>query len=133
MLRFGICTFESCKVGFRCTGRYSKLFREPLEIIEGSLTESIRKAAINEFVGAIQIEEAARYIVRTASRDDQPLHKGKLLLKSAPGNLVDWCMVQEERGIESMRTVWHRVLDQELTLIAQVIKCCKSLGVWEEA
>ena len=77
MLRFGICTYADCKVGFRCTGRYENIFREPLEVIEAGLTESLRKAGINEWVGAIQIEEADRYIVRTASKSEQPLHKGK--------------------------------------------------------
>ena len=33
---------------------------------------------------------------------------------------MDWCMVQEERGIESRRCIWHSVLDQELTLLAQM-------------
>ena len=77
MLRFGICTFENCKVGFRCTGRYKKLLKEPLERIESSLPGGIRKAATNEYVGAIQIEETERYIVKTASKNDPPLHEGK--------------------------------------------------------
>ena len=37
-------------------------------------------------------------------------------------------MVQEERGIESMRTIWHSVLDQELTLVAQIIQVLKRRG-----
>ena len=77
MLRFGICTYADCKVGFRCTGRYENIFKEPLALIEAGLTESLRKAGINEWVGATQIEEADRYIVRTASKSEQPLHKGK--------------------------------------------------------
>ena len=77
MLRFGICTFEVCKVGLRCTGRYENLFKDPLEVIEAALPESLRKAGINEWMGAIQIEEADRYMVRTASKSEQPLQKGK--------------------------------------------------------
>ena len=85
MLRFQICTFADCKVGLRCTGRYQKLFKEPLETIEAALTESIRKQAINEWVGSIQIEGASRYIVKTASCSEQPLHKGKSSSKKLPG------------------------------------------------
>ena len=81
MLRFSICTFVDCKVRLRCTGRYFKLFKEPLEAIESVLPESMRKAAFNEYIGTIQIEEANRYIVRTASKNEQPLHTGKMLLK----------------------------------------------------
>ena len=79
-------------------------------------------------MGSIQIEGASRYIVKTASRSEQPLHKGKILIKEAPGGLVDWCLAQEERGVESMRTIWQSVLDQELTLLAQIAQVLRKCG-----
>ena len=41
---------------------------------------------------------------------------------------MDWCLAQEERGVESMRTIWQSVLDQELTLLAQIAQMLKRCG-----
>ena len=41
---------------------------------------------------------------------------------------MDWCLAQEERGVESMRTIWQAVLDQELTLLAQIAQVLRKCG-----
>ena len=65
----------------------------------------------------------------TPRREDTPLCRGRVLVKDAPGGLVDHCMVQEERGVTSMRSLWQSILDQELTLMAQAIALLKECGV----
>ena len=38
-------------------------------------------------------------------------------------------MIQEERGITSMRCLWQSILDQELTLMAQATASLQKCGV----
>ena len=59
-----------------------------------ALPEDLGKAAVNEWVGAIQIQ-GHRYVVHTGKPSGPPLTSGPCLLRDAPGGLVDWCQQQE--------------------------------------
>ena len=129
MLSHGICTVSDLRLGFRCTGRYPpNLFEVPLDTIAAALPEHLSKAVVNERVGSIQIEPH-RYVVYTGSRCDPPLTHGPCLLKEAPGGYVDWCQRQEIRGVTSLRCIWQSILDQELTLLAQLAWHLRRAGV----
>ena len=109
MLSHGICAVSDLGLGFRCTGRYPpNLFEVPLDAIAAALPEHLGKAAVNEWVGSIQIEPY-RYVVHTGTRADPPLTHGPCLLKEAPNGYVDWCQRQEVRGVTSMRC-WANAL-----------------------
>ena len=42
---------------------------------------------------------------------------------------MDHCMIQEERGITSMRCLWQSILHQELTLMAEATAVLQKCGV----
>ena len=99
-----------------------------MDAIAAALPEHLGKAAVNEWVGSIQIEPY-RYVVHTGTRSDPPLTHGPCLLKEAPGGYVDWCQRQEVRGVTSMRCIWQSILDQELALLAQLSWHLRRAGV----
>ena len=130
MLNAGTATHQDLGVGFRCSARFPpELFQQPLDTIQAALPEELQKASVKKRVGSIQIEHSERYVVCTARREDTPLCRGRILVKVAPGGLVDHCMIQEERGITSMRCLWQSILDQELTLMAQATALLQKCGV----
>ena len=77
-------------MGLRCSARFPpELFQQPLDTVQKALPEELQKAAVNEWVGSIQIEGTERYVVCTGRREEPPLCRGRVLVKDAPGGLVD--------------------------------------------
>ena len=89
-------------VGIRASARLSReTFREPLDTIERTLPEHLRKLGINSWLGALQCEEI-RWKVFSGSRDLIPPFAGRVLSRKSPEG-YDHCCEQRVASLSSFR------------------------------